>query len=223
MAQASRPSSSTIGLSDDPMENASDWFQRNQKVITMALGAVAVVALLIVGFRYMDRSTNAQAAEALARAQGAAQTGAPASAIPALEGVVKKYGKTSAGQQAALLLAQVRYEGKQYAEGVKGLEEAKGSASDDFTASFEQLIAMGYEAQGKHDVAADHYGKAASAAKFAPDKALHQASQALALMHAGKADEAKALWQQLADAEDPRFGQEAHVRLGEIAGASAGK
>ncbi len=219
MAQATRTSAVSAGLSDDPMENASDWFRTNQKSITMVLGAIAVVALLILGYRYYDRSTNEQAAAALTRAQLTAQEGpASATTVAALNGVAQKYGKTSSGQQAALLLAQVRYEAGQYSEGVKALEAQLGSATGDFTASFEQMIAMGYEAQAKHDQAAEHYEKAAAATKFTQDKAFYQAAQAHALMLAGKLDAAKAIWQDLADREDPRFGQEAHVRLGEIAG-----
>lgn len=222
MAQATRTTAVSAGLSDDPIENASDWFRMNQKLITMVLGAVAVVALLIVGYRYYDRSTKEQAAAALTRAQLTAQQGpASATTIAALTGVAQKYGKTSSGQQAALLLAQVRYEAGQYTEGVKALEGQLGSATGDFTPSFEQMIAMGYEAEGKHDLAAEHYGKAAAATKFAQDKAYYEASQAHALMLAGKLDAAKTIWQDLADREDPRFGQEAHVRLGEIAGLAA--
>lgn len=222
MAQATRTSSVSAGLSDDPIENASDWARSNQKPIIIVLGAIAVVALLILGYRYNDRSTNEQAAAALTRAQLTAQQGpASATTMTALAGVAQKYGKTSAGQQAALLLAQVRYEAGQYAEGVKGLEGQVGSATADFVASFEQMIGMGYEAQAKHDQAAEHFGKAAAATKFAQDKAYYQASQAHALMSAGKLDAAKALWQELADREDPRFGQEAQVRLGEIAGRAS--
>ena len=222
MAQATRTSAVSAGLSDDPMENATDWARSNQKPIAIVLGTVAVVALLILGYRYNDRSTNEQAAAALTRAQLSAQQGpASAATMAALNGVTQKYGKTSAGQQAALLLAQVRYEAGQYADGVKGLESQLGSATSDFTASFEQMIAMGYEAQAKHDVAAEHFGKAAAATKFAQDKAYYQASQAHALMSAGRLDAAKAVWVELAEREDPRFGQEAHVRLGEIAGLAS--
>jgi len=87
--------------------------------------------------------------------------------------------------------------------------------------SFEQMIAMGYEGQGKHDLAAEHFGNAAAATRFPADKALYQASQAHALIAAGKLDASKAIWQQLADGTDPRFSQEAQIRLGEIAGAQS--
>ena len=222
MAQATRTTSVPAGLSDNPMENASDWARSNQRPILIAVGTIAVVALLIFGYRYNDRSTNEQAAAALTRAQLTAQQGpASTTTLAALNGVVQKYGKTSSGQQAALLLAQTHYEAGQYAEGVKALEGQVGSATSDFAASFEQMIAMGYEAQAKHDLAAEHFAKAAAASKFAQDKATYQAAQAHALMSAGKLDAAKALWQELSDREDPRFAQEAQVRLGEIAGLAS--
>lgn len=221
MAQATRttaPTAPSTGLSDDPMENAADWFTVNRKPITMVLGAVAVVAVLILGFRYMDASERTKASTALYQAQAPLAQGNNSAAEAQLQRVVSNYGGTSSGQQAALVLAQLRYDAGKHAEGVSALESALGSASDEFKPSFESMIAMGYEAQGKHAEAAEHYGKAASASKFDGEKAQFEASQARHLMQAGKIDEAKAIWERYATREDQQLFQEARVRLGEIAG-----
>ena len=219
MAQATRTSAGSAGLSDDPLENATDWVNLNRKPITIGLSIVAAVVVLILGYRWMDNSKRADASTALYKAAAPLQQGRAADAEAALEGVVKRYGSTSSGQQAALMLAGVRYDKGQFAAGVKGLEAARGSASDDFVPSFEQLIAMGYQAQGQHDKAAEHFGNAASAAKFPADKGQYQAAQAREFSAAGKQSEAKAIWEALSKQADPQFNTEAQIRLGEIAGA----
>ena len=221
MAQATRTSAPTTRLSsDDPMENATDWFNLNRKPITIVVSVVIAVAALIFLFRSMDASKREKASAALYQAQAPLSQGNSKDAEPALERVVKNFGGTSAGQQAALVLAQVRFENGKHAEGIKGLESALGSANDDFKPSIEQMIAMGYEAQGKRELAAEHYAKAAELAKYDGEKAQYQASQARHLMAAGKTAEAKAIWEQLSQREDLPIYQEARVRLGEIAGAA---
>ena len=220
MAQATRTSANTARLSDDPLENAADWFNMNRKPILTVLAVIAAVAVIIVGYRWWDESKREDASAALYQAQTPLAQGNFKDAEPALERVVNKYGGTAAGQQAALVLAQVRYENGKHAEGIKGLEDALGSANDDFKPAFEQMIAMGYEAQGKREEAAAHYGKAAELAKFDAEKAQYQASQARHLMAAGKSAEAKAIWEQLSQREDLPVYQEARVRLGEIQGAA---
>jgi predicted negative regulator of RcsB-dependent stress response len=220
MAQATRTSATTARLSDDPIENATDWFTSNRKPILTVLGVIAAVAALILGYRWWDASKREDASVALYQAQVPLGQGNAKDAEPALERVVNRYGGTAAGQQAALVLAQVRYENKKYDAGIKGLEDALGSTNDDFKAEFEQMIAMGYEAQGKREQAAEHYGKAANAARFDAEKAQYQAAQARQLAAAGKSAEAKAIWEQLGQREDLPVYQEARVRLGEILGAA---
>lgn len=220
MAQVPRTTASTAGLSDDPIENATDWFNQNRKIITIAVSVLAAVALLIFLYRSMDESKREKASTALEQAQGIMSTGNPAGAEAALERVVKSHSGTSAAQQAALMLAQVRFDNGKRAEGIRGLEAALGGASDEFKPSIEQMIAMGYEADGKHREAATHYGSAAGLAKFDADKAQYQASQARQLMAAGMMAEAKTIWEALERREDLPVYQEARVRLGEIAGAA---
>ena len=219
MAQATRTSSTSVGLSDDPIENASAWLQVNSKAITIGIGIIAVSAAAIFGYRWMDANKRTEANNELYRATAPLSEGRFPEAQTALERVVKRFGGTSSGNQASLLLAQVMFEQKKYAEGIASLEQSKGSAGSEFSAAFEAMIAVGYESQGKFDQAAEHYGKAASSAKFPMDRASNQAQQARNLTLAGKSAEARKLWEELAKQEDLPFAQEAQVRLGELAGA----
>lgn len=218
MAQASRPVSSSSSLSDDPIEKVGEWFQMNSRPIAMAVGGVAVAAVAIFGYRAYSSGQSAKASTALYAAQAPMAQGNLDEATKQLEKVAKSYSGTASGQQAALLLSQALYEQKKYPEGIASLEKAVGGASADFKASMESMIAVGFELQGKLAEAADHYGKAATAAKFDNDKYSYQASQARSLMVAGKAADAKKLWEELAKSESPAA-QEANVRLGELAGA----
>ena len=218
MAQSSRSTTSSANLSDDPMEKLGYWFQSNSRPIGMVAGGAALAAAAIFGYRAISASQAAKASTALYAAQAPMAEGKLDEAAKAFEKVSANYGSTAAGQQAALLLAQMQFEQKKYAEGIAGLEKAAGGATTDFKASMESLIATGYELQGKMGDAADHYGKAAAAAKFENDKLSYKASQARSLMAAGKNAEAKALWEELAKSES-QTSQEANVRLGELAGA----
>ncbi|WP_411280617.1 YfgM family protein [Gemmatimonas sp.] len=218
MAQSSRSASSSSSLSDDPMERLGDWFQSNSRPIGMAVGGVAVAALAIFGYRSYSSGQNAKASTALYAAQAPMAQGKLDEATKALDKVAKSYSGTAAGQQAALLLAQTLFEQKKYADGISSLEKSVGSASADFKASMESMIAVGYELQGKMAEAATHYAKASTAAKFDNDKNSYKASEARSLMAAGKNAEAKKIWEELVKSDSPSA-QEANVRLGELAGA----
>ena len=214
---ATRGSSHSSGLSDDPIENVTSWMQLNQKAILAGIGAISVVTLAIVGYRYMDASKRTEASNELYKATAPMAQGKLPEAQAALEKVVKRYDGTSSGSQAALLLAQVLFDQKKYQDGITLLEKARGSAGSDFSASTEALIATGYESLGKHEQAAEHYGLAASAAKFPLDKGSNQASQARSLTTAGKFADARRIWEALSKQEDMPYAQEAQVRLGELA------
>lgn len=217
MAQATRPAGSSVSLSDDPVESVTNWFQLNSKPILFAVGGVAIVAASVLVYRSTAASTREKASAALYQAQGPFTEGKYDEARTALEKVASRYGSTASGQQASLMLAQVLYEQKKYDEGIKALESAMGSATADFKASMESMIASGYEFKGDMGKAAEHYAKAAAASAFAADKQGYQASQARSLMAAGKNDEARKIWETLAQLDGAPVQQEANVRLGELA------
>lgn len=219
MAQAPRSAASHAATSHDPIESVSNWLQLNSKPILYAVGGVAVAAAAVFLYRSTTASTREKASAALYQAQAPFAEGKFDEAKGALEKVASRYGSTASGQQAAILLAQVFYEQKQYDGGIKALEGALGSASSDFKASMESMIAAGYEMKGSWNDAATHYGKAQAAATFPADKHTYQAAQARSLMAAGKSDEAKKIWEELAQLDGQSVQQEANVRLGELAAA----
>jgi predicted negative regulator of RcsB-dependent stress response len=217
MAQATRTTTPSASLSDDPIENISTWFQLNSRPIMYGLGAVAVAAAAIFLYRSTAASNREKASAALYAAQGPFSEGKFDEARVALEKVSSRYSGTASGQQAAILLAQVFFEEKKYDEGIKALEGALGSATADFKSSIESMIAAGHELKGNMAEAANHYGKAAAVAQFPADKHTYEAAQARSLMSAGKNAEAKKIWETLAVLDGESVQQEANVRLGELA------
>lgn len=209
----------TQKYADDPIENFVMWIQANQKSVLTGAVVVALSVAAVYGYRWMDHNKRVSANSELYTATAAIREGQLPLAQTQLENVVRRFGGTASGAQAALLLGQVMFDQQKFAEGITVLEKAKGSAGSDFAASFESLMATGYESEGKYEEAAEHYSKAASAAKFPLDKAANQANQARSLYSAGKLAEARPLWEELAKQEEFPYAQEAQVRLGEILGA----
>ena len=129
-----------------------------------------------------------------------------------------RYGSTAAGQQAAVLLAQVQFEQNKVDDGIKTLEKALGGSSAEFKSSIEALIAAGFEQKKDFAKAAEHYGKAATAAQFKSEKYSQQANQARSLAVAGKDADALKIWEALAKLDGEPIQQEANVRIGELVG-----
>ncbi|MEO7998577.1 MAG: tetratricopeptide repeat protein [Gemmatimonadaceae bacterium] len=220
MAQAPRINSSSAAISDDPLENATVWAQSNTKPILIGLAGAAVIALGIFGYRYFSAEKIEKSSTALYQAQGPLLEGKLPEAQTALQRVATQYSGTAAGQQANLLLAQVLYDQKQYQGGVDMLNKARGSASRENQASFDAMIASGYEGMGNLDKAAEAYGKAAASAINNQEREKHLLSQGRSLMLAGKTAEAKKIFDGLIVDNTSAVAQEARVRLGEIAGSS---
>lgn len=220
MAQGSRSNSSSAGLSDDPIENLTMWVQANAKSILLGLGGAVLIAAGVLGYRYFSASKIAESSAALYAARMPLMEGKLPEAQAALQRVATKYSGTGAGQQATLLLAQALYDQKQYQGGITVLEKARGGASREMEASIEGLMAGGYEGLGNLEKAAAAYGKAASVAMSPSEKKLYQTSQGRSLMLAGKLEDAKKIFTELAVDNASQYAQEARVRLGEIAGAS---
>lgn len=224
MAQATRTTGPSAGssasVSDDPIESVTTWLQLNSKPILMVVGGAAVAAAAIFVYRSNAESTREKASIALYEAQTPLVQGKLPEAQKELEKVITRFGGTPSGQQAALLLGQALFDQSKVDDGIKALEKALGSATPDFKASVEALIAAGYEQKKDMAKAAEHYGKAAAAAPFRVEKLNHQASQARSLMAAGKNEEARKIWEELAKIDGEPIQQEANVRLGELAAKS---
>src|SRR6266566_6603343 len=197
-------------------ESIGDWVLLHKREVSWAVLALAVI---LAGFWFYQRSQaiKSQRAEAAYfQARQSAAAGNLPLAISDFQKVVNRYEGTRAGAQAALSLAQTLYDQKKFKEGIAALKKAEAKAPQEFKASIHVLAAAGYEELKDFIYAVGEYKMAAQATRFPADKAEYQASAARNLMTAGKTEEAKAIWTELAKDEATPAAAEARVRLGEV-------
>jgi predicted negative regulator of RcsB-dependent stress response len=200
--------------SDD--ESIGDWLLLHKRAVTWA---AVIIAVILGGFWFYQRSQSIKgqrAESAYFQARQSAAAGNLPLAVSDLQKVVVRYEGTRAGTQAALALAQTLYFQKKFKEGIAALKKAESSASKEFMASVHVLEAAGYEELKDFVAAAEQYNVAAKATEFPADKARYQAAAAREYMAAGKAEEAKRIWTELAKDDTKPEAAEARVRLGEL-------
>ncbi len=199
-----------------------DWLQANNRAVTIA--AAVVVSALLGGWFYMRSGDlkRLNAERMLNQAKQSIAAGNAPLAQADLQRVATRYKGTPSGVQAAMILAQMRYDEGKFAEGIQVLEPLR-SGSDDLQASVLSLIADGQLASGQAAEAAETYQDAAAATTLVGEKTVYRSKAARALMAAGKTAEARTLWQQLADDPDAELVHaEARIRLGELNVQTAG-
>ena len=209
------PSIPTKRLGADE-ESFSEWLMLHKREVSWAIITVAVAVL---GYWYYERSQalKAQRAEtAYFQARQSAAAGNLPLAISDLKKVAARYEGTRAGTQASVTLAQALYQQKKFKEGIAALKKAEAKAPADFRPSIHVLEAGGYEELKDFVTAAEQYKVAAKETRFPVDKAQYQAAAARDYTAAGKTEEAKAIWTELAKDETGPMAAEAKVRLGEL-------
>jgi len=209
------PSIPTKRLAADE-ESFSEWFMLHKREVSWA---VLIVAIAVLGYWYYERSQalKAQRAEtAYFQARQSAAAGNLPLAISDLQKVAARYEGTRAGTQASITLAQAFYQQKKFREGIAALKKAEAKSPADFRPSIHVLEAGGYEELKDFVAAAEQYKLAAKETRFPVDKAQYQAAAARDYMVAGKTEEAKAIWTELAKDETGPLAAEAKVRLGEL-------
>lgn len=209
------PSIPTKRLGADE-ESFSEWFMLHKREVSWAIITLAVAVL---GYWYYERSQalKAQRAEtAYFQARQSAAAGNLPLAISDLKKVAARYEGTRAGTQASVTLAQALYQQKKFKEGIAALKTAEAKAPADFRPSIHVLEAGGYEELKDFVAAAEQYKVAARETRFPVDKAQYQAAAARDYTAAGKTEEAKAIWTELAKDETGPMAAEAKVRLGEL-------
>ena len=197
-------------------DSVTEWVMLHKREVSWA---AIVLALIILGIWYYERSRTLRSQRAETQyyqARQALASGNPALAISDLQKVVSRYGGTPGGTQAALTLAQAYYDQKKFKEGIDALKKAEGDAADDFKPALHVLEAAGYEELKDFISAATEYKMAAQTTRFPADKAEYQAGAARNYMAAGKPDDARAIWAELAKDETGPAAAEAKVRLGEV-------
>jgi hypothetical protein len=209
----------------DRAQTFLDWTRINSKYLTA--GAVVVV-IAAAGFWFWQRQQQIEAnnaARALMNAKQSMSAGNLQLAQSDLQTVYNRYGSTSAGVEAAMLLAQMSYDGGKPQDGISRLQKVEGTrAGSAMTATLLSLEGDGYAQMGKLPDAARKYEAAGGATGFEAEKSFYKAKAARTYQTAGDTAKARQIWLALAD--DPTassMSSEARVRLGELGTAPAKK
>jgi predicted negative regulator of RcsB-dependent stress response len=210
--------------SDERGETVLEWLQVNSRYL--AIG-VAIIAVAAGSYWFYLRSADLKqerASRDLLTAKQSIVAGNPALAVTDLQRVITRYGSTTPGIEAALVLAELRYEAGDYDQGIEMLRQVVNRrAAEPMRVRIHSLIGDGLLQSERAAEAAAAYGTAAQTARFDGERAFELAKRARALMAAGQNDEARAVWEELANAQwaEP-VAPEARVRLGELNAAPIG-
>ncbi len=206
---------------DDALENAIDWIRLNTK--TIGIAAVVIAAAVAGWMLYQDSEVNKEnaAGKAYFEAQRSVAAGNLPLAQADLEKMLPRYHGTTSGTLAAILLAQVNYQGSKFAEGVKILEAAQVSAPGQLAAAVQSMIASGLVDQKKYADGAKAYVKAAELAAPGSEREGFQVEAARAWQLANNPTEALKLYKAIVENQESVHGAEARVRIGEIEAAAA--
>jgi predicted negative regulator of RcsB-dependent stress response len=213
----------TLDTSEGSTESIGEWFQRNNRAVSIASGVVAIAAVSIWFYMRSAEIKRLNAERGLSQAKQSLAAGNSALAATDLQKVVERYVGTPSGAVAAMLLAQLRYDQGKLDDGLKVLEPYQSArAAGALLPDVWSLTGDGQISMGKAVEAAASYQKAADATNLDGAKAVAMAKAGRALMAAGKDQEARAIWEKLA--ADPAYEavkSEAAIRLGELAAKTA--
>lgn len=197
-----------------------EWLAQNTRTVLIGVGVVAVLAAAFWWYRASVARKEAFASQALEQARAAAEAGNLPLAASDLARVVDRFAGTKAGDQAAILLAQVRLTQGQVTEAVNGLQSFVNGRHPDFVkASAYVLLGNGLEDQGKLREAGDAYRRASESARLDYLKATYLIDASRALSAAGDTAGARsALAEVLEKYGELDQSSEARVRMGELGG-----
>ncbi len=146
------PASAVTSAAASRAQTFIDWTRINSRWLTTGLVAIAVVG---AGYWFYIRSREIQAQnaeKALSDAKQAMQAGNLPLAQNDLQQVYAKYGSTSAGVQAAMLLAEMDYDSGKNQDGIALLQKVSGtSAAAGNEPTVRSLEGDGYAQSGKAD------------------------------------------------------------------------
>lgn len=194
---------------------ATDWVRDNGRVLGIVGGVFAVVLLGGVAWRSSERAKAQRAEQALYQAESSLTRGDPSQAERSLRDVATRYGNTSGGAQAQLMLTQTLYEQGRYQDGLNVLNRTKPPAQ--FVDAFRLLTAAGYEGIGKGGDAGKLYEELATSRGVVPRRRDELRSAAARAYQLGN-DRASALrvWRQVVAGGTGSEVDEARVRVGEL-------
>lgn len=200
-----------------------DLLRRATKPAAIVVGAAAVIGIGMYFWRSNQQAEALRAEKSYFQAQTSLATGNRALAESDLQKLIQRSPGTPAAVQASALLATLRYEDGKHAEGVTLVQRALEKAPDHMKPGLHALLAAGYEDQKKLVEAAAEFRKAAESTEFPLERQKYLADAARALTTAGRTEEARKLWAELAEDELSPTAGEARVRLGELSAKPAGR
>jgi predicted negative regulator of RcsB-dependent stress response len=217
--------SSPTPTAADRAQNFMDWTRVNSRAITIGSLTVAVAAGIYF-FVARSRAIEAEnASKALMNAKQSMSSGNLPLAQSDLQKVFSRYGSTSAGVEAAMLLAQIDYDGGKAQDGLNVLQKAQGSRSaSTVQPTLLSLEGDGYAQLHKLADAGNKYEAAAAATTFETERAYMMAKAARTYGDAGDTTKARQIWEKLvSDPKAKAVVGEARVRLGELTAQVAKK
>lgn len=209
----------------DRAQTFVDWTRVNSKAITIGALTVAVAAIVYFFIARSRAIESENASKALMNAKQSMSSGNLPLAQSDLQKVFSRYGSTSAGVEAAMLLAQIDYDAGKPQDGLNVLQKALGSRAAATTQStLLSLEGDGYAQMHKLGDAAKKYEEAAAATNFETERAYLSAKAARTYGDAGDTTKARQIWERLvADPKAKAVVGEARVRLGELTAQVAKK
>ncbi|MGH7713261.1 MAG: tetratricopeptide repeat protein [Gemmatimonadaceae bacterium] len=201
---------------DDEGSAFFDWIRAHSRLAAYAGVAIVAVAVATYMWRRSDAIKQERAEQALLSAARTFSSGNLPLAQSDLEKVVARYGSTTAGAQARLLLAQILYDQNKVDSGLKVLDGVGSGPGGAFAASVHALRAGGLEQQSQSAAAAAEYERAAAASRGAIERDSYRADAARAYTAAGDTAKALAIWRALAEDEESQVSSEAKLRVGEL-------
>ena len=207
---------------DTSAQSIGEWLQLHVREVV--IGSVVVIVAVAGVFFYRQVSVANQRSSEQQYFAAQAQSGDPAAQQKALAQVVSSFEGTPSAAQAAMLLAQLRFDDGKYDEGLAALRRLEqGGVPDDFSAGVQALIAAGLEGKHSFAEAAASYQAAAKASRFDADRQSYLADAARAYRLAGNQAEAVKVWTDLAADPANPLAAEARVRLGELTARPAAR
>ena len=209
----------------DRAQTFLDWTRINSRAITIGALTVAVAAGVYFFIARSRAIESENAAKALMNAKQSMSSGNLPLAQSDLQKVFSRYGSTSAGVEAAMLLAQIDFDAGKAQDGLNILQKARESRAASTTQStLLSLEGDGYAQLHKLGDAAKKYEDGAAATNFETERAYLLAKAARTYGDAGDTTKARQIWERLVtDPKAKAVAGEARVRLGELSAQVAKK
>jgi tetratricopeptide (TPR) repeat protein len=212
-------------LKEDPLLKTTgetiDFAKHHVRLLFGIVGAGILIVAIVVFSRNAGRQSAERAAGIMAAAQTDLSRGALEPAAARLNELITNSGGTAAGKQAALVLADVRFNQGRYQEAADVYQAALERLGDDpiLGATVRSGLAACRENLGQPDAAAALYQELAAGTDSVVLKGDWLMAAARNYAKAGRLPEARSIYQELADnSENGRIAADAALRLAELGG-----